>query len=358
MKRRLLLKSLGASAVAAPWLLRNANAAQTRAGQQGSETAELLFVQTAHAVELKDGVLRLSSINPATIFFSDRPQRIVGHEPTEDFVAEWAVGENSFASDPPNAALSILTGTEPQEIILELMNPRMEGYDLLYDVKILQGNEKATGETVSLFIDPVGKRDDHDKDVEMPQSTDVEQGRRDFLKGSVAAAGAGLAASTVPGLAAAAAAESDAKAAADGMTRLKNVIARPDLWFYPGEELDPDEMRITLMGTGWGNIIRHEQKGASIFVELGNGESFVFDVGPGSGINYNTMQVPASRMTKIFLTHLHTDHTSDLAWIYSFGPAGDRYTPLEVFGPTGTKPEFGTKAKNSAQKPTSRESRH
>jgi len=190
----------------------------------------------------------------------------------------------------------------------------------------------------------MNKRDDHDKDVETPQSTDVEQGRRDFLKGSVAAAGAGLAAGAVPGLAAAAAAESDAKAAADGMTRLKNVIARPDLWFYPGEELDPDEMRITLMGTGWGNIIRHEQKGASIFVELGNGESFVFDVGPGSGINYNTMQVPASRMTKIFLTHLHTDHTSDLAWIYSFGPAGDRYTPLEVFGPTGTKPEFGTKA--------------
>lgn len=86
--------------------------------------------------------------------FSDRPQRIVGHEPTEDFVAQWAVGEDSFAADPPNAALSILTGTEPQEIILELMNPRIEGGDLVYDVKVLQGNEKATGESVSLFIDP------------------------------------------------------------------------------------------------------------------------------------------------------------------------------------------------------------
>ena len=72
-------------------------------------------------------------------------------------MAQWAVGEDSFAADPPNAALSILTGTEPQEIILELKNPRMEGSDLVYDVKILQGNEKATGETVSLFIDPVGR---------------------------------------------------------------------------------------------------------------------------------------------------------------------------------------------------------
>ena len=157
MKRRLLLKRLGALAVAAPWLLRNANAAQTETGQQGSDMAELLFVQTAHAVELKDGLLRLSSINPATIFFSDRPQRIVGHEPTEDFVAQWAVGEDSFAANPPNAALSILTGTEPQEIILELMNPRLEGSDLIYDVKVLQGNEKAAGDTVSLFIDPVGR---------------------------------------------------------------------------------------------------------------------------------------------------------------------------------------------------------
>jgi hypothetical protein len=72
MKRRLLLKSLGASAVAAPWLLHNANAAQNGTGQQGSEMAELLFVQTAHAVELKDGVLRLSAVNPATAHYTAR----------------------------------------------------------------------------------------------------------------------------------------------------------------------------------------------------------------------------------------------------------------------------------------------
>ena len=45
--------------------------------------------------------------------------------------------------------------------------------------------------------------DDHDKDVEVPLSTDVKQGRRNFLKGSVAAASAGLAAGAVPGLASA-----------------------------------------------------------------------------------------------------------------------------------------------------------
>jgi ribonuclease Z len=166
--------------------------------------------------------------------------------------------------------------------------------------------------------------------------------RRDFIKDCAAVVGSGLA---VAGGAALATSSADAAPAKDDATvPLKKVIARPDLWFYPGEPLDANEMRITLMGTGWGSIIRPNQKGASVFVELGNGDSFVFDVGPGCGINYNVMQVPFSRMTKIFLTHLHLDHTSDLAWIYTFGPSGDRFTPLQVWGPSGDKPEYGTKA--------------
>ena len=117
------------------------------------------------------------------------------------------------------------------------------------------------------------------------------------------------------------------------MTVLDDRIARSDLWFYPGEALGPDQIRVTLMGTGWGNMIRPNQKGASIYIEVGNGDTFVFDAGPGCGINYNVMQVPFSKMDKIFLTHLHTDHCSDLPWIYTFGPATDRFTPLHVFGP-------------------------
>ena len=50
-------------------------------------------------------------------------------------------------------------------------------------------------------------------------------------------------------------------------------------------------------------------------------------------MNYNVMQVPFSRMDKIFLTHLHMDHCSEVDWIYTFGPAVDRFTPLHIFGP-------------------------
>lgn len=170
--------------------------------------------------------------------------------------------------------------------------------------------------------------------------------RRTFLKTGAVVAGAAL----VGAAAKAAPVSATTQTKSEGTTSLKTIIARPDLWYYPGEELDPNEMRVTLMGTGWGNIIRPAQTGVSIFAELGNGDSFMFDAGPGCILNYNQMQVPLSRMNKIFLTHLHCDHTSDLDWIYTFGPAVDRFVPLEIYGPTGMTPDHGTKANISALK--------
>ncbi|MCH6586520.1 MAG: hypothetical protein IH792_05790, partial [Thaumarchaeota archaeon] len=49
-------------------------------------------------------------------------------------------------------------------------------------------------------------------------------------------------------------------------------------WMYPGEPLPEDEMRVTIMGTGWG-FIRPGQADQSFYVELGNGDSFMFDLG-------------------------------------------------------------------------------
>jgi ribonuclease Z len=74
-------------------------------------------------------------------------------------------------------------------------------------------------------------------------------------------------------------------------------------------------------------------------VELGNGEAFVFDCGAGVSINYATMQIPMSKMRKIFLTHLHGDHTSDLTNIYDFGAQQDGKSPLYIFGPSASNIE-------------------
>jgi len=102
---------------------------------------------------------------------------------------------------------------------------------------------------------------------------------------------------------------------------------------YPQQEtLDKDEMRITFLGSWY--CPRLAQECNSVFVELGNGDSFVFDCGSGVMGKYNALGVPLSRMDKIFLTHIHADHMSDLTHIYCFGPAYDRKSPLYVWGPT------------------------
>jgi len=107
-------------------------------------------------------------------------------------------------------------------------------------------------------------------------------------------------------------------------------------------ELDSDEMRITFLGSAFPPSRRAQQM-MSIFVEVGPWvpdpgggigkatDSFVFDCGAGVLTNYNAMGITASRMDKIFISHLHGDHMSDLTAIYCFGPSADRKWPLYVF---------------------------
>jgi ribonuclease Z len=114
------------------------------------------------------------------------------------------------------------------------------------------------------------------------------------------------------------------------------------LFFFPGELLAPDEMRITIVGSS--PVARKTQSGTSIFLELGNGENFIFDAGPGTAANYTALGVPYSRMDRIFLTHLHCDHITDLPYIYGQGSMYDRKTPLHIWGPSGKESKFGTNA--------------
>ncbi|MFZ7112465.1 MAG: MBL fold metallo-hydrolase [Desulfatiglandales bacterium] len=106
--------------------------------------------------------------------------------------------------------------------------------------------------------------------------------------------------------------------------------------FYPGEPLDADEMRITFLGSS-DPPPRLAQSMMSIFVEVGDArgepDQFIFDCGSGVVGRYNAAKITFARMDKIFLTHLHGDHMSDLTHIYCFGPSVDRKSPLYVWGP-------------------------
>ena len=114
--------------------------------------------------------------------------------------------------------------------------------------------------------------------------------------------------------------------------------------YYPGTEaLGPEEMRVVACGTGMPTV-RPKQAAACWLVELGNGDKFLFDIGAQSMSRIAAMKIPFDHLDKVFLGHLHLDHMADLASLWIGGLKGNRTYPLRVWGPSGSKPELGTKA--------------
>jgi ribonuclease Z len=116
--------------------------------------------------------------------------------------------------------------------------------------------------------------------------------------------------------------------------------------FIPGEEkIEDGEMRVTVLGSGnpW---VTRGQASAGILIEVGNAERdlLVFDIGSGSLANYASLKLPVNKLNKVFLTHLHADHTADLITLSgSWSKVGRADGPVYVWGPSGTEPRLGTR---------------
>ena len=123
------------------------------------EDIQALFAQTALEMTSAGDRVTFHGASPATLYFSDRPQRVVGHLTTKQFVEEWDQGDNSFASDPPNAVISFVEKGDqsPEDVIVVLKDPQLEGDTLTYTVDVLEGSLPPQGKLVSLFIDPFGR---------------------------------------------------------------------------------------------------------------------------------------------------------------------------------------------------------
>jgi len=120
---------------------------------------EEMFVQVARGSSNSKSELTLNWVSPSTLYFSDRPERVVGHMTTEDFVGQWAIGDNSFAADPPNAVLSFLQSGDdsPEDCVVVLKNPMVEGDSIHYSIEVLEGSVPPLSGACTLFIDPLGR---------------------------------------------------------------------------------------------------------------------------------------------------------------------------------------------------------
>ncbi len=117
----------------------------------------------------------------------------------------------------------------------------------------------------------------------------------------------------------------------------------PASYFPNTELLGPDEMRITALGTGMPNQTRAAVS-ISFLVELGNGDKFLFDLGSGMLANLFSLRPDFSKLDKVFASHLHVDHVGDFMAMHIGSWLSGRYTPLHIYGPSGSTPELGTKA--------------
>jgi ribonuclease Z len=130
----------------------------------------------------------------------------------------------------------------------------------------------------------------------------------------------------------------------DAQAQEKPKDKRPAAWYPRTEKLAPDEMFVVALGTGMPTPITRAQKSTAWYVELGNGDIFLFDVGSGSAENLFALRPEFHRVDKVFASHLHTDHVGDAAALWVGGWLSGRYTPLHIYGPSGSEPALGTAA--------------
>jgi ribonuclease Z len=99
-------------------------------------------------------------------------------------------------------------------------------------------------------------------------------------------------------------------------------------------------LTVTLLGTG-SPMPAPDRAGPSTLVSAGVGaeaEHYLIDAGRGVLMRMAALGLGAPNLTAVLLTHLHSDHITDLndvittRWIMTFTP-----TPLTVVGPVGTR---------------------
>lgn len=94
-------------------------------------------------------------------------------------------------------------------------------------------------------------------------------------------------------------------------------------------------IEITLLGTG-SPLPSPDRAGPATLVRAG-GKTFLFDAGRAVGLRLSASGVVAPQLTAVLMTHLHSDHITDLndvitgRWVMSPAP-----NPLPIVGPVGT----------------------
>ena len=115
------------------------------------------------------------------------------------------------------------------------------------------------------------------------------------------------------------------------------------------QEVDLYDNSLTALVCGSRSPLPHPRRAETCILINAGGSYYVIDVGDGSASNLRGYGVNLGKIKAVLLTHLHSDHISDLADIHmGTWIAQSRTKRLDVYGPSGV--EFVTKGFEDAYK--------
>ena len=115
------------------------------------------------------------------------------------------------------------------------------------------------------------------------------------------------------------------------MLNQQRLLEKPDQTLLQKDE----HIRVLLCGTGSPEV--SAAKAQSCTLIAAGGKLFLFDVGDGAVRSLARSKVPINDLTRVFITHFHSDHFNDLAPLINSVWIWGRKTPLEVQGPVGMR---------------------
>jgi ribonuclease Z len=107
------------------------------------------------------------------------------------------------------------------------------------------------------------------------------------------------------------------------------------VFFLCGLAAGAQDTRVILLGTGTPNP-DPDRMGPSVAVVSGD-RAYIVDCGPGVVRRAAQAGIKMQQLTRVFITHLHSDHTAGYPDLILTPPNADRVQPLEAYGPPGLR---------------------
>ncbi|MGA4637638.1 MBL fold metallo-hydrolase [Pseudomonas solani] len=122
-----------------------------------------------------------------------------------------------------------------------------------------------------------------------------------------------------------------------GCERLQNAYLDAEVQDRTDHSLVEDRsgIRVILCGTGTPQV--NAPRGQACTLVAAGGRLFLFDAGENAMRNLENNRVPLPDLTRVFITHWHSDHFNGLGGLINHTWINGRKTPFEVYGPSGVE---------------------